>query len=386
MLERVYFSENGGMFTYVWEDSTFLFYVSFLFVVLLVGHVVQPLHVYHKRVNFGVNKVFFLFVFIYLYVFCGFRDITVGRDTEMYTDIYNDALAWSNIENWGIEPGFFLLNILFRFFICYDKFGVPIFAFITYFLIFKTIYRYRLSINVQVTLYLLVCIGFYLQSFDLLRISLTTSIELYFFHYVIERQYYKYFIVLLCCLTIHYSTLLMFIPLITLILYRKSPMFFGVIIGVMAVVASFVISNLEHFIFFARYEHYTMEDLDKIGIGAAQFVYNLPILVLVYYVYKKNYCSHDVLQILFIYSVICFIYGLVGYFVPVGRTTIHFLMIYIILIPYCLAQLKVNNDKYYRVIYLVCIVYGAVRYHFFLKDYLYSDGIMPYKMLNIFAS
>ena len=263
---------------------------------------------------------------------------------------------------------------------------MPIFAFITYFLIFKTIYRYSLSINIQATLYLLVCIGFYLQSFDLLRISLATSIELYFFHYVIERQYYKYFIVLLCCLTVHYSTLLMFIPLISLILYRKNPLFFLVVIGVMIVVATFVISHLEFFIFFARYEHYTMEDIDKIGIGPAQFVYNLPILALAFYVYKKKYGSHDVLQILFVYCVICFIYGLVGYFVPVGRTTIHFLMIYVLLIPYCLAQLKVNNDKYYRIIYLICIVYGVVRYHYYLVGYLFSDGIMPYRMLNLFAS
>lgn len=379
MLERIYFSQNGEMFTYVWEDSTFFFYVSFLFVVLLVGHVVQ-------RDDFCVNKSLFVFIFIYLYLFCGFRDTTVGRDTEMYTDIFNDSKEWSNISDWGVEPGFFLLNKIFHFFVGYEKLGVPIFAFITYFLIFKTIYRYSLSINIQATLYLLVCIGFYLQSFDLLRISLATSIELYFFHYVIERQYYKYFIVLLCCLTVHYSTLLMFIPLISLILYRKNPLFFLVVIGVMIVVATFVISHLEFFIFFARYEHYTMEDIDKIGIGPAQFVYNLPILALAFYVYKKKYGSHDVLQILFVYCVICFIYGLVGYFVPVGRTTIHFLMIYVLLIPYCLAQLKVNNDKYYRIIYLICIVYGVVRYHYYLVGYLFSDGIMPYRMLNLFAS
>ena len=384
MLEQIYFENNGGQFTYVWENSTFFLYLFFLIIACILGYYAQPMkRDDNDNLILEFNNRMYYIVFVFLYVFYAFRDITVGRDTEMYTRIFNDSVDWNNIEDWNIEPGFFFLNRVFRLFFDNDSWGVIIFSTITLILIFKTIYKKRYEIDVQMALFLFVGIGFFFFFFNLLRISLATSIELFFFHYVIEKQYFKYFIVLVLCMTIHYTTMLMFVPFFSLILYRKNPKYFFILLVILALIASYVISHLENFILFARYEHYTLEDVEKVGLGMAQFVYNIPVLLLAYYIMKREYCSTNVLEIIVVYTSFCFLYGIVGYYIPVGRAVIHFLMIYLLLIPYCFVLLRNNEDRYYRVLWLGFILYGIVRFHYYLKDYLYSDGIMPYRMLDL---
>ena len=139
---------------------------------------------------------------------------------------------------------------------------------------------------------------------------------------------------------------------------------------------------MDSFIFIARYEHYSVGDMKKVGIGMAQFLYNLPILLLLLYVKKRHYCSQNILGIMFVYTLFCLLYGIIGYYIPVGRVVIHFLMVFVILIPYCFLQLQKHNDEYYMLMKVLFVFYGIIRFHLYLKDYLYSDGIMPYKFIS----
>lgn len=382
MLEKIYFANNGTEFTYKWEDETFYFYIFMLLIILLCDPFIKSIKgkrfLYKKQIN---NTVFFS-LFLLFFLVCALRGDSVGRDTPMYNDIFYASINWNSLSRWGMEPGFYCLNSLFRRIFTSREWGIVIFSFITLFLIFKTIYDNRNRLDVTMALFLFVGIGFYLQSFDLLRISLCTSIELYYFHYIIEKKYYKYFIVLLLCVTIHYTAMLMIVPYLSYILFRKKMKYYYFYITFLTFVSSYIASNLGNFIFIARYEHYTSDEMSKVGLGMAQFVYNLPILAFAYYMSTKKYISRNMIVLLVIYSCFCMLYGILGYYIPVGRSVIHFLMIFVILIPYCLYQLKRNNDKYYYYIRFFLILYGVLRYHMYLKDYLYSDGIMPYKMME----
>lgn len=378
MLEKIYYSNNLNKYSDAWDDNTFYLYVLTFIVVLIGGFFVQS--VYRQR-EMRINLYIYVLLFSFLYVFYAFRDVSVGRDTEMYTKLFLDSHKLSNIKIWGIEPGFFCLNSFFGLFFQQEKWGVIIFSSITLLCVFSAIYLNRKVIDVAMALFLFVGIGFYLQSFNLLRISLATSIELLFFNLVIERKYLKYLVVLLVCFTIHYTTLLMFIPLLSLLIYRVNKSFFFCFMLGVLIVSLYAISHMDSFIFFARYEHYSVGDLKKVGIGMVQFFYNLPILLLLFYVKKRRYCSRYVFKTMLVYTLFCFLYGVIGYYIPVGRSVIHFLMIFVIFIPYSIGLLQKHHDENYLLIKFLFLFYGVIRFHLYLKDYLYSDGIMPYKFI-----
>lgn len=382
MFEKIYFANNGGLYTYKWDDYTFFLYLSLLVILLIADLFIQPIYIRKRSANISVNLWIFGGIFMYFLIICSFRELTVGRDTQMYSDIFNASENWKKLAQWDMEPGYYILNSILKTIFPSKFMGIIVLSFLILFLSFKTIFDVRKSIDVFLALFLFVGIGFYLQSFNLLRISLCACIELYFFHYIIEKKYLNYFIVLLLCSTIHYTALLMMLPFASYYFFQSNIKYFFVLMFFIVLLSAYVATHLDNFIFFARYEHYTYEELERVGIGSAQFLYNIPILALSYYMYQKKYFPKRISLLMVVYCMYCFLYGIVGYYIPVGRAVIHFLMIYVLLVPYSILQLRVHNDRYFQIVRVFFIFYGILRYHLYLKDYLYSDGIMPYNMLT----
>lgn len=378
MLEKIF--SSSAKWGETWSDSTFYLYI-FIFISVTIfaflsentGYFIVKTKKYIYIPKQKINIFFFLSSYLVASFFLIFRD--VGMDLVTYRDIFSNANSTS-IESYYIEPGYYLLNNLLHSVTDNEYTAISLISFILINLIFITIWKYSKFIDVGCAICAFIGM-FYFQSFSLLRIYLASFILLFTFP-IIEKGYKKYIVSILVTTFIHYSAIVMLIPIGSYWIYKNKKKLFW-IFYILLFITFYYISDIFSLINIARYAHYSDIQDDKYGLGFGQFILHIP-LVLFYYYIKIKYPKQKEIDLLLIYILYSLFFGLIGYKSSIiGRISTHFSILYIIIIPYFIHRLKDYNDHNFQLIKALYILYISFRLYLYFKEYLYLDGIMPYK-------
>lgn len=368
----------------IWDYNTLYLY----FFIVLFTYVISSIKIttsekytsnVHLYIKYTRNYVALLISFILLFLLAIFRD--VGTDLPMYRMIYdNSTNDWELFA--GMEPGFLLLNSIIRLTGLSEFWGISIISFISYFLIYKTIYNNRHIINVGLSVLAFTAL-YYLQSFNLIRIYLAASFLLYTSKYLLIQKYKKYAICIFIAIWFHYSASVMLMPLALMYFYTKKKKLFYPILFISTIIIYYATSVLELIPTFSRYQRYLDAGTMENSIGFMQIAINIPIFILYFYARYKNFKS-TYIEVLWVYGLTSLIFGLLSYKILMfGRALIYFNIIFLLCIPYIFNHLKKNHDKYYYLIYGCYVVYLFIRFYQYLSEYLVLDGIMPYRMIEL---
>lgn len=361
----------------VWDENTIYLYIGIVFSCCIFASISQMMN---KNRDIKIkSNFFFLLSFLVVCFFLVFRD--VGADLPMYKNIYNNSDLGGDYFN-GQEPGFLLLNRVLKYLNLSDSFVIGLFGFITVLLYYKSIQFFSRSINVGLAVFAFGCL-YYLQSFSLIRIYLVSGIVLYASKYLVQFELKKYLIIILLTIFIHYSAVLILIPLALYWVYLKTKIYFYLSLCLIFVLGFAAINFLSSIPVFARYESYISGGVMKGGIGLMQIVINIPLFFLYYYG-RHKIGNTTIMQILFVYSFSALLIGLLSYKVMmIGRSLIYYNFLFVICIPYVVRQLKIKKARYISMINVILYIYFFFRLYQYLGEYLYFDKIMPYKFIDI---
>lgn len=339
-----------------------------------------------EQAIYNIQKLCFLCSFLVLWFFSAFANC--GADRKTYGWIFEEVNIEQLFDGWQ-EPGFILFNLLFRVLGDNPRIIYVAISTVTLVLVYMTLYRVKEEISIgfavlgYVTLY-------YVQSLSLMRIYMAAAILFWGVPYLLKQNYIKYGIVILGATMIHYSALAMFLPWIFLcfLKHRRYKMnlhiaavfaCFGIVFAGLVMFAP-ILGNITIFSRFQRY----LEGISFNGIGVMQFIYYIPICILVALVYNK--CSENYRKIFIAFTYSAFFIGVLSYLIPMlGRMSALFHIIYLFIIPYILKILKENlqcrGRKGAIVYYIICLSvvgYYYLRFLIYIGEYAFLDSVVPY--------
>lgn len=327
-----------------------------------------------------VNQGFFLILFLFLGFFSMLRD--VGTDLPMYRNIFNNADLGAEYFS-GQEPGYLLLNVFFY------KIGFNDFCFIallslaTLFFVFKTIRAHSDTIDVGLAFFAFVSL-YYLQSFSLIRMYLVAAILLYCSKYLFEKRYFKYLICVIGCVFLHYSAILMTLPLSLHYIYQEHRHLFWPTLLSLLIFSFVVVTKLSNVPIFSRYDEYLSGGALKTGFGFMQIAVNIPNLFFCWYARRIKIRAVYV-DVLFSFSMSALLIGILSYKVlMLGRSLVYYNIIYIICVPYILYKIGRKNKQFGALMGLFYFIYLILRFIQYMNEYILLDGLMPYKFISTY--
>ncbi len=150
------------------------------------------------------KKWYLYLTVIQLTLLAGFRGYYVGFDTDSYTEIFNRIAVSNysifNTETW-IEIGFVIYCKLISLFGGNAQCMIFLSSAIINISVCRFIYKY--SIDVFMSVYLLMCFPYYYYSFDIIRYFIAISIILFFYKYIIEHKFIATCIVIIFACAFH---------------------------------------------------------------------------------------------------------------------------------------------------------------------------------------
>ena len=364
---------------YLWDSGTVNLYL-FIFLFTCICSLFVGSHKYASnggklfRIN-GINSFPFWLVFGMLLFFLFFRD--VGADLPVYRDIFEEA---GRAKSFYVdqEPGYILLNQIGNALGFSSFIFIGLMGFITLFLEFQAVKENASKINVGLAILAIVAL-YYLQSYNLIRMYLVSAILLYFSKFLFKNELKKYAFVILLCIFIHYSAILVYIPLIFLFFYKRNRRMLIIISTVFFVGAFYFTNFLQSIPIFERYQNYLSAGLATNNIGFMQFFINVP-GVLLWILLRKHKVVSDYMDVLIAFSICSLLMGLLSYkILMIGRSLVYYNVVFVICIPFAIKQLKKFSAKisfYSGIGYSLYLFY---RFYDYVQSYLLLDGIMPYK-------
>lgn len=380
----------GGETTYrLWDTNTMFLYIFVVGIVMLLGIYNDrrriSLLIYNqyntgKHISYLNTMKYLRPLFFILLLILGFRHTSVGIDTIVYKGgIEEDVSLAQRFSDSTTEPFYKIIQHILHLLFDNGTVGIFLYSLCTLGLIYGGIKRYANNINIYICLLSYVCL-YYFPSFNLLRISLAASIIFYNFHFIVEGNYKRFAIVLLITSLLHYSSIVIFFPFLSYLIYKNNK-FLGFVLFC-AVVVVIIVSNsfLSSYIsLINRYSSYIEGNEASGKVGIMFFIDYLPCLLVCIYIclYKIKDQWAD-LMICFTSSALI-IRMLAYYLTAAGRLGYQFPILTMILLPYWINYLKKYNSKLYRPMVFVSTCWALARLHIYFIGYLSTDGIMPYK-------
>ena len=327
------------------------------------------------------------FSFMILWFVSAFADC--GTDRASYGSIFSNVSLADLLSGWQ-EPGFIVFNMFFRIFGDDPRIIYIAISTLTLFLFYRTWYVFRTEISIG---YAVLAYGtlFFVQSLSLMRIYLASAILFCCISFLKSRRYISCSLLIILATLIHYSSLVMFLPLAIIILlenhkYMQYVHVIAIIIGLFGIGGILIIGSpiLQSIVIFARFQRY-LENISFSSIGIMQFIYNVPICVLVFL--TMRYIDIQEKRIMIAYTGSAFLLSILSYGIQVlGRTLSLFSILYMFIIPECMKCLKAHfwkdnkiDKMFYILISFLCVVYFVLRFMIYLGEYQELDAIIPYK-------
>jgi len=231
-----------------------------------------------------ITTLGFCLVILVLVLFEGLRSSTVGTDTPGYCRRFERGIGWSiNVtggSTFESEPLFNIITLAARFVSPHYIALLMVVSTICAVTSIKSIKD--VSVNFTVSTYSFVTLAFYLFGFAAMRQGLALCIFMLSFKYVIERNLWKFLIVVLAGSLIH-KTLLITIPIYFLGYLKFTKKSFALIVTCALIIASLLpkilayTSTLDE-----RYKYYTLETPESSGALLTLFAGFLFVFFLLY--------------------------------------------------------------------------------------------------------
>jgi hypothetical protein len=318
--------------------------------------------------NKNRNAIIFI-LFIQLYLLLALRAPTVGVDTYGYINLFNRSKLFPFWE-FGYsrhEWGYLFLNKILSF-VDSEQVFVAILAFIPLYIFFKFISRE--SKMPWLSIYLFITLGFYTNTFNLLRQVIAISIITISYKYLKENNLKKFCIWVIIASLFHISALA-FLPIYFVRnnkLNYKSMCIYSSIGLFLIIFGNKIIS-----IIINRFS--SIEYQIKSNGGFIMLAVLISTLILGLFFSKSVLSKNDrsiVLYNILIFAILTQVLALD--FALFTRVTSYFRVFLIILIPEVIYYIKDRNIRVIGVFLVVCLT--AIQYYMTLKADL--SGIVPY--------
>lgn len=349
------------------------FYVGVIVLVMSFG-------LFAEKSHKNSMAIWFVAATSLLSVILGFRGTTVGMDTWQYIDTFDHALERNYWSDSTSEPGYHLLMQVLRAILPNSTVFMILISTLTVYFVFNTLWKYRNNIDLLFAFSFYVGL-FFFQALNLLRIYLAAAFVLWNYHYLIDRKYGKFAMAVLLTSLIHYSTLVMLLPLGFLWLYQKTPKLALIAMVTLAVVAIQLTAQFGDIISIARYAAYSESNDSSRRVGIMLFFdYLLPSFFMYYAL--RNKIKGQWTDLLVSLTLVGFFIRMIAYFITIaGRLGVHFMGLFVLVIPYFMMYMKQHHRSHYGLTMIVVMVYLIIRIHLYFVGYLATDGIMPYNFI-----
>ena len=293
--------------------------------------------------------------------FAGFRD-HLGTDYDNYVEIF-DNLAWDKISiNGNIEVGYSILNVLVKTVVDYYPIAFTLAAFIMYFPIYLTCRRE--SAYVELSLFLYVCFGLFINSFNIMRQYMAAGILFYAWKFVHQKRFFVYLIYVLIAMLFHRAAIIM-IPGYFVVRYMKGRYadVMRLAIVICAIVIMYKIQDVYAILYnilpnSSKYKEYFnpngIEINDALGLTYPLFSV---IVYVMYRIAKNRHGTNEKLEQQINILTLGFFFSAIGQRVEIIlRLQIFFVPIMIILIPNLISKFR-NKQLWYLLVILAGLSY-----------------------------
>lgn len=328
-------------------SSTAGLYAFILFFsVLLAGNV-------RKGIKDSRSKLFFCLTFLFLWVFYALNNI--GADLEPYRGHFSEFVNFTDCRFGEIEIGHQFLMVMLHIFTSNEIVGIILYKTLQISIIFIVAYKLRKDIIFWPFILAYVALV-YLQSFNVIRMTLAFSIgvlSLSYFHYGGLK---KATLLAIVTIVIHRSSIFFFAGFIVLylvnnIVNRVSIKKLLVILFIVCILSSFVavgyiIEVVANGLGGGRYDGYEINQHTNLGLGLIINLAPLFYLLLTSFPARKDFQSEHYRMYLIglVFSVLSVAIYLLGYQIPIfTRANIYGVAVYLFYLPYYLANY--NNKK-----------------------------------------
>ena len=355
---------------------TILIYVIFEIIALFFLKLAQNNRTNGKHTKGKVKKstIYLIISFCSLAFLVCFRDVSVGKDTSAYANVYlriiNGNASIEDLQWLGI--GYRIICKIVGFFAGNTYYILNILVgFVTIYLFYKTIWE-----NSEIpwlSIYILISTCLYYQTFNQARQMLAIAITFYALKYIKENNFKKYLIFILISTSIHSSAIVM-IPFYLIAnkkIDRKNTIKY-IIIAFILCFGMYYVRKLLLMTTYGQVYFGTQYDLEGKTSSVLNFVIRICLLIMCFILGNKD--MKEKYRYLYNSAIICTIIQLLTISTyTFGRVTTYFFISYILLIPNILPK---KDKKIY--IYFLVIVFAL--YHFiYYKSTAITMGVQEYK-------
>ena len=320
-----------------WDDTTIILYFCIIVAISIIGKIADTR-------NVKVSRLWTIIASLLLIVILGLRGRNVGIDTSTYQDTFANALSPDAFKYTTTEPGYHLLQKFLRSIFSSPELAIFLYALITVSFVMNSLWRYRDNICFFIAFSFYVGI-YYFQAMDLLRIYLAAAFLMWNYNCLVEKKYKKFFLLILLASTIHFSSIVMVLPLLYLWIHQKNPKiaFFLIIAAIILLIP--LTSQFADYIAIARYANYGDSNESSRSVGIMLFFDYLPCFLLIYYVLRHK-IEGQWTDILISLTAVGFFIRMLAYYINIaGRLSIHFMGLYLLVIPFFVNYIKLNHHR-----------------------------------------
>ena len=346
------------------------------YILLVIGIMTLFLISYY---NPKTDKTISLVFLGLLIIIGGFRD-TIGWDYLNYINWYENKTRDD-----GLEFGFLAIMEVFRYLNLHYTFLFFFFSFFTYLFVYLGVKRYTKKSSLPLLLYFMIPVLF-LYSFTYVRQFLSVAIAFYSFSFLLDKKYWRFFLLMFLGISIHYSCL---IPFAIFLIIFKWGEFIKIRYMCILMVISFFISQIGiiHLLsFFFKDSHYFFYVSNEFAVPVPLMkliVLNLMALIVLWYYENFGFQFSNQKYLLLIYiSSIVFV-NIFSESTELTRIYIYFRIFEILLVSEIIYSALLN--KRFWLISFICCFYA---FPFFRAIKIDSEKqkneklrLIPYKSL-----
>lgn len=336
------------------------------------------------------RQTFAVVSFLSLFILSGFRAITIGTDTPMYTHTFyliRGGLKNLDLLKGRFEIGFRLYECLIGEFTENSHVFLIITSLITILLIFRLFYKESKLPWFSVLLY--ICLMFYYDGMSLIRQHLAIAFTCTAYTFLAERykktgietKYNLLFVIFTILAGLFHSSAYLFLIFLPLSYIRldKNKRWKYIIL---AIVTALCINKLLSYVvrLFPRYANYLLSDRyylqNKFGSIIKTLIYLLFFLLIeyIYSVYRDGSYKEHLEYWSVLLSFVLTLSSIRGWILT--RMAMYFGILLCVAIPNYLSNIENRTTKY---ILAACIIAGGLAYNLVLFIFRpYWSGVLPY--------
>ena len=353
--------------------------------VLLLSYFVcekQYLTTYGTTRRQALSRACLIAVFMILFLLSALR-MEVGNDYKNYAITCHEIWVNGYVVT---EIGFNLLvKFIYTLVGCENYiFVFAVFAFVTAWIFLKTFYRDSDSFFLSMVLFMM--LGLYFRTFNTVRYYFVLAVALYSLHYVVKKQYVKFFVII-CIAALFHKSVLFVIPVYLAAVYVSKKWHYILLAaaGAACIVGKDLIMKIA-LILYPSYENtsYLNENgglISNLINNASAIGRCMLVLLLCLVFYKAAIENNRANRIYFNLNNFALLLYVCGYFLPLlSRFTYYMTIPHLLLVPGVIAAISEPKKK--KLVIGIAIIVSAIYFLLFLRTAADAGvRVLPYKTL-----